>query len=105
MNGPAIAVDSLKDTAEAVGNLGYFVDALGKFIATVGNNDPYLCQQALDGYVLGGLLVGLRLAGSELQGHGEHLEKLINDAESNLQSPSRAPRKDGATKRGAGGAA
>ncbi|TCT95662.1 hypothetical protein [Pseudomonas sp. LP_4_YM] len=105
MNGPAIAVDSLKDTAEAVGNLGYFVDALGRFIATVGNNDPYLCQQALDGYVLGGLLVGLRLAGSELQGHGEHLEKLINDAESNLQTPGRAPQKTNPAKRGAGGAA
>lgn len=105
MSGPNIAVGHLKDTAEAVGNLGYFVDALSKFIATVGANDPSLCEEALDGYVLGGLLVGLRLAGSELQGCGEHLQKLIGDAETGFQGVAPAPQKPTPRNRGARGAA
>lgn len=103
MNRPSVDVECLRDTAGKVGNLGYFVDALCRFISTVGAQDPDLCEEALDGYAIGGLLIGLRMAGSELQGHGEHLEKLISDAESSFQNSVSAPQKPTSRNRGAGG--
>ncbi|WP_236247798.1 hypothetical protein [Pseudomonas mosselii] len=81
MTRPTVEVENLKTTAAAVSDIGYFVDALGKLIATIGGEDPCLCDRALDGYTVGGLMAGLRVVGSELQGHGDHLEALINQAE------------------------
>ncbi|MHC8396155.1 hypothetical protein ACYZT8_21310 [Pseudomonas sp. LB3P93] len=72
----------LKIEAEAMSQAGYFVDALAKFIGTVGAHDPELCEQALDGYVVGGLAAGLRLIGTELMVRGDEFASLIAESES-----------------------
>ncbi|RON90380.1 hypothetical protein [Pseudomonas fluorescens] len=76
-----ISVGRLKIEAEAMSQAGYFVDALAKFIGTVGAHDPELCDQALDGYVVGGLAAGLRLIGSELMNRGDEFATLIAKSE------------------------
>ncbi|MDI3399637.1 hypothetical protein QLG12_15595 [Pseudomonas sp. V88_4] len=78
----SIPVERLKIEAEAMSQAGYFVDALAKFIGTVGANDPELCEQALDGYVVGGLAAGLRLIGTELMIRGDEFARLIAKSES-----------------------
>ena len=78
----SISVERLKIEAEAMSQAGYFVDALAKFIGTVGANDPELCEQALDGYVVGGLAAGLRLIGTELMIRGDEFATLIAESDS-----------------------
>jgi hypothetical protein len=85
MNGPGIEVHHLTETAETMRSCGYFVDALAKLVASVGEEDPLLAERVLDGYVLGGLVAGLRLAGAEMMGQGEHLETLIAQAKVDCQ--------------------
>lgn len=77
----SIPVERLKIEAEAMSQAGYFVDALAKFIGTVGANDPELCEQALDGYVVGGLAAGLRLIGTELMIRGDEFATLIAESD------------------------
>lgn len=76
----SIPVERLKIEAEAMSQAGYFVDALAKFIGTVGANDPELCEQALDGYVVGGLAAGLSLIGTELMIRGDEFATLIAES-------------------------
>lgn len=78
----SIPVERLKIEAEAMSQAGYFVDALAKFIGNVGANDPELCEQALDGYVVGGLAAGLRLIGTELMIRGDEFATLIAESDS-----------------------
>ena len=78
----SISVERLKVEAEAMSQAGYFVDALAKFIGSVGANDPELCEQALDGYVVGGLAAGLRLIGTELMIRGDEFATLIAESDS-----------------------
>ncbi|WP_277592954.1 hypothetical protein [Pseudomonas chlororaphis] len=80
MNCQPIPTDRLKSEAEAMTQAGYFIDALAKFIGTVGADDPCLCEKALDGYVVGGLVAGLRLIGSELMYRGEEFADLLEKA-------------------------
>jgi hypothetical protein len=77
-----IPIERLKGEADAMSRAGYFFDALGKFIDTVGANDPELCEQALNGYVVGGLAAGLSLIGMDLMIRGEEFAKLISASES-----------------------
>jgi hypothetical protein len=77
-----IPVVRLKLEAEAMSQAGHFVDALAKFIGTVGAHDPELCEQALDGYVVGGLAAGLRLIGTELMVRDDEFASLIAESES-----------------------
>lgn len=78
----SIPIERLKGEADAMSRAGYFVDALAKFIGTVGDNDPELCEQALNGYVVGGLAAGLSLIGMGLMIRGEDFAKLISESES-----------------------
>lgn len=78
----SIPIERLKGEADAMSQAGYFVDALSKFIDTVGTNDPELCEQALNGYVVGGLAAGLSLIGTGLMIRGENFAKLISESES-----------------------
>lgn len=67
----------LQNEAHAMHEAGYFIDALAKFIGKVGSDDPHLCDEALDGYVVGGLLAGLRIVGADLMGRSEELQKTL----------------------------
>lgn len=66
MSAPVIAVSIVKREIGEAYAAGYFVDALSRFIDTVSTEDPDLCEKALDGYVLGGLVAGLRIVGGGL---------------------------------------
>ncbi|MEA9996303.1 hypothetical protein QN382_12490 [Pseudomonas sp. 10B1] len=77
MSAPMIAVSAVKaETAETYA-AGYFIDALSRFIDNVSTEDPDLCDKALDAYVLGGLVAGLRIIGGGLMERCEEFtEKL-----------------------------
>ncbi|MBF8775628.1 hypothetical protein [Pseudomonas fulva] len=81
MNIKSIPLSRLKDEAAAMSNAGYFVDSLAKFIGKVGADDPQICEEALDGYVVGGLMAGLRMIGADLMCRAEEFNTLIDKAE------------------------
>lgn len=81
MSRTTIPLSRIKDEVEAMSNAGYFVDALAKFIGQVGADEPCVCEEALNGYVVGGLMAGLRIIGTDLMNRAEELNILIDKAE------------------------
>ena len=81
MSRNSIPLSRLKDEASAMSNAGYFVDSLAKFIGKIAADEPCVCDEALDGYVVGGLMAGLRLIGSDLMCRAEEFNTLIEKAE------------------------
>jgi hypothetical protein len=92
-------LDRFKREAQANHDAAYFVDALAKLIDTVGSDDPCLCAKALDGYVVGGLVAGLRIVSEEMMGRNEGLITLIEAQES---APQNARASSCGADRGAG---
>ena len=66
MSYPKIAISQVKGHVLDAYAAGYFIDALARFIDTVSDEDAALCEKALDQYVLGGLVAGLKIVGSNL---------------------------------------
>jgi len=81
MNQDSVSLSRLKDEASAMNKAGYFVDSLARFIGHIAAHDPCLCDEALDGYAVGGLMAGLRVVGSDLMVRAEELTKLIDETE------------------------
>jgi hypothetical protein len=81
MSRSAVPLSRLKDQANAMNNAGYFVDSLAKFIGSVAADEPFACNKALDGYVVGGLMAGLSIVGADLMCRAEELNTLIEKAE------------------------
>lgn len=76
-----ISTSRLKDEAEAMSNACYFVDALATFISDIAAADPCLCDKALNGYAVGGLMTGLRIVGSSLMARGDEFTTLLKESE------------------------
>jgi hypothetical protein len=81
MSHPAIHLSRLKEQASAMHDTGYFIKSLASFISEVGEENPDLCEKALNGYVVGGLMAGLKLIGSDLIAQADEFNGLIEQAE------------------------
>lgn len=77
----SLTISRFKAEAQANHDAAYFVDALAKFIDIVGTYDPCLCEKALDGYVVGGLVTGLRQVASEMMNRNCELIDLLEKQE------------------------
>ncbi|HEY0287179.1 MAG TPA: hypothetical protein VGC62_09240 [Pseudomonas sp.] len=82
----ALNLDRFKREAQANHDAAYFVGALAKLIDTVGSDDPCLCAKALDGYVVGGLVAGLRIVSGEMMVRNEGIITLIEAQDSAPQN-------------------
>lgn len=84
----ALNLEQFKREAQANHDAAYFVDALAKLIDTIGSDDPCLCAKALDGYVVGGLVAGLRIVSEEMMARNEAIITLIEAQDSAPQNTS-----------------